>query len=93
MFSFFKDEKNIVYAYDETQTPKDGLTPITEEEKDEIHRIERENYFNSLPYTEKRRSEYPPIQDYIDGIVKNDQDQVDQYIAKCLSIKAKYPKS
>lgn len=93
MFSFFKDEKNIVYAYDETQTPKDGLTPITEEEKDEIHRIERENYFNSLPYTEKRRSEYPPIQDYIDGIVKNDQEQVDQYIAKCLSIKAKYPKS
>jgi hypothetical protein len=92
MFSYFKDDRNIVYAYDETQTPKEGLIAITEEEKDEIHRIEREKEFDSLSYANKRLSKYPPMQDYIDGIVKNDQKQIDEYIAKCLLIKSQYPK-
>ena len=39
-----------------------------------------------------RQSEYPPIEDYLDGIVKGDQTQVDQYIADCVAVKAKYPK-
>lgn len=30
--------------------------------------------------------------DYLDGIVKGDQTQVDKYIADCLAVKAKYPK-
>ena len=45
-----------------------------------------------LTYAELRRKEYPPIEDYIDGIVKGDQIQVDTYIQKCLEVKAKYPK-
>jgi hypothetical protein len=36
--------------------------------------------------------EYPPITDYIDGIVKGDQAQVQAYIDACLAVKAKYPK-
>jgi hypothetical protein len=43
-------------------------------------------------YIAKRQAEYPPINDYLDGIVKGDQDQVDKYIADCLAVKAKYPK-
>ena len=43
-------------------------------------------------YTELRAVEYPAIEDYIDGIVKGDDAQVQEYIAKCLEIKAKYPK-
>jgi hypothetical protein len=43
-------------------------------------------------YVEKRRAEYPPITDYIDGVVKGDQAQIDAYIAACLAVKAKYPK-
>lgn len=39
-----------------------------------------------------RASEYPPMADYLDGIVKGDQAQVDKYIADCLAVKAKYPK-
>lgn len=39
-----------------------------------------------------RASEYPPMSDYLDGIVKGDQAQVDKYIADCLAVKAKYPK-
>jgi hypothetical protein len=43
-------------------------------------------------YQSQRAAEYPPISDYIDGIVKGDQAQVQAYIAACLAVKAKYPK-
>lgn len=45
-----------------------------------------------LTYVEKRFFEYPPMTDYLDGIVKGDQAQIDKYIADCLAVKAKYPK-
>lgn len=43
-------------------------------------------------YQELRRAEYPPITDYLDGIVKGDTEQVQAYIDTCLAVKAKYPK-
>jgi hypothetical protein len=43
-------------------------------------------------YKSKRAAEYPPITDYIDGVVKGDQVQIDKYIDDCLAVKAKYPK-
>jgi hypothetical protein len=43
-------------------------------------------------YKAKRAREYPPITDYIDGVVKGDQAQINAYIAACLAVKAKYPK-
>jgi hypothetical protein len=43
-------------------------------------------------YKAKRVVEYPPITDYLDGVVKGDQTQIDKYIADCLAVKAKYPK-
>ena len=46
----------------------------------------------SEAYKEKRAAEYPPITDYIDGIVKGDNAQVQAYIDACLAVKAKYPK-
>ena len=50
-------------------------------------------YHNQLPYEEKRRKSYPPIIDYLDGIVKGDQAQIDKYIADCLAVKERYPKN
>jgi hypothetical protein len=47
---------------------------------------------NANAYIAKRASEYPPITDYIDGVVKGDQVQIDKYIADCLAVKAKFPK-
>jgi hypothetical protein len=44
------------------------------------------------PYWIKRRIEYPPFTDYLDGIVKGDQAQVQAYIDACLAVKNKYPK-
>jgi hypothetical protein len=46
----------------------------------------------ALTYAEKRAAEYPPMTDYLDGVVKGDQAQIDKYIADCLAVKAKYPK-
>ena len=43
-------------------------------------------------YKAKRAAEYPPITDYIDGVVKNDQAQIDKYIADCLAVKQRFPK-
>lgn len=44
-------------------------------------------------YAELRSSEYPPMQDYIDAIVKNDEAQKQAYIDACLAVNAKYPKA
>jgi hypothetical protein len=49
-------------------------------------------YVNAHAYIAKRAAEYPPITDYIDGVIKGDQAQIDKYIADCLAVKAKYPK-
>ena len=46
----------------------------------------------AITYAEKRVAEYPPMEDYLDGIVKGDTAQVDKYIADCLAVKDKYPK-
>ena len=43
-------------------------------------------------YKEQRQAEYPDFKEYLDGIVKGDQAQIDKYIADCQAVKAKYPK-
>ena len=43
-------------------------------------------------YQELRAAAYPPITDYLDGIVKGDTEQVAKYVASCLAVKALYPK-
>lgn len=43
-------------------------------------------------YIEKRQAEYPSFLEYLDGIVKGDQAQIDKYIADCQAVKTKYPK-
>jgi hypothetical protein len=49
-------------------------------------------YVDAHAYIAKRQAEYPPITDYIDGVVKGDQEQIDAYIAACQAVKTKYPK-
>ena len=43
-------------------------------------------------YKYKRELEYPDFKEYLDGIVKGDQAQIDKYIADCQAVKTKYPK-
>jgi hypothetical protein len=49
-------------------------------------------YIDAHSYIAKRQAEYPPMTDYLDGVVKGDQAQIDKYIADCNAVKAKYPK-
>lgn len=39
-----------------------------------------------------RKDAYPPVENYLDGIVKGNQAQIDGHIAACLAVKSKYPK-
>ena len=55
------------------------------------------NFVNPSPmpektYSEKRQAEYPNFIDYLDGVVKGDQEAIDAYIAACQAVKTKYPK-
>jgi len=43
-------------------------------------------------YASLRAAAYPPLTDYLDGIVKGDTVQVQAYIDACLAVKAKFPK-
>lgn len=68
-----------------------NTTPPTIEEV-ELEKVRLEAETASNAYKEKRQREYPPITDYLDGVVKGDQAQIDKYIADCQAVKAKYPK-
>ena len=49
-------------------------------------------YIDAHAYIAKRQAEYPPMTDYLDGIAKGDQAQIDKYIADCQAVKSRYPK-
>jgi hypothetical protein len=51
-----------------------------------------QTYIDAHAYIAKRQAEYPSFIDYLDGVVKGDQAQIDKYIADCNAVKAKYPK-
>jgi hypothetical protein len=54
--------------------------------------IRLQSVYDAKEYARKRAKEYPSITDYLDGVVKGNQTQIDKYIADCLAVKAKYPK-
>ena len=64
--------------------------PTREEVEAEATRLHDE--FVSKEYQRLRSREYPDFKEYLDGIVKGDNAQVQAYIDKCNEIKAKYPK-
>ena len=68
-----------------------GTPPISKEDiQTKMDELQAE--YDALDYARKRQAEYPDIYDYIDGVVKNDQTQIDKYIADCQAVKDKYPK-
>jgi len=68
-----------------------NLVEIDEEKINaEIARLDAEA--QAVEYKKLRAKEYPDFREYLDGIVKGDQEQVQAYIDACLAVKAKYPK-
>jgi hypothetical protein len=85
----YKDPQNKLHWIDSTEHESYlpiGSVQITDEEAEALRpKIE-------LTYAEKRAAEYPSMTDYLDGVVKGNQTQIDKYIADCLAVKEKYPK-
>jgi hypothetical protein len=69
----------------------DGITWLSEDISKPTEE-ELLSWVDPNAYIAKRVAEYPPITDYLDGVVKSNQAQIDKYIADCLAVKAKYPK-
>lgn len=46
-----------------------------------------------LDYKALRKLEYPDLTDYVDGVVKNDTNQIQEYVGKCLKVKQNIPKT
>jgi hypothetical protein len=86
----YKDPQNNLHDIDPdfAHLLPEGCIQITQEEADAIVASK------VVPptYQELRAAAYPPITDYLDGVVKSDQTQIAKYIADCLAVKVKYPK-
>lgn len=67
------------------------IRPSDKEIFAEVERLQSE--YDAVEYQRLRKAEYPPIEDYVDGVVKGDQAQIDAYIAACQLVKDKYPKA
>jgi len=75
----------------------EGNIQFTAEEEaqrdaEEAQALAKEIELAKTQYQRDRAAEYPSINNYIDGVVKGDQAQVQEYIDACLAVKAKYPK-
>jgi hypothetical protein len=75
----------------------DGKVPFTAEEEAEWDAKEAQAAAEQVElaktaYQVQRSLEYPPMADYLDGIVKGDTAQVQAYVDACLAVKVKYPK-
>ena len=87
------NHKAIYTLYPQVVTVDDGTGTFDKDgNKVEIDLAAVNAWQDPDAYIAKRASEYPPITDYIDGVVKGDQAQIDKYIADCLAVKAKFPK-
>jgi hypothetical protein len=69
-----------------------SIAPVSDEQiAQELIRLQQQ--YETDEYKRKRQVEYPSFVDYLDGVVKGDQAQINKYIADCLAVKLKYPKA
>jgi hypothetical protein len=61
-----------------------------EQVEEEVNRLQ--DILNNNEYQRLRAAEYPDFHEYLDGIVKGDNEQIQRYMQACLAVKAKYPK-
>ena len=67
-----------------------NVKPTEKELNVELARLQAK--YDAKGYQRKRALEYPPMADYLDGIVKGDLVQQQAYIDACQAVKDKYPK-
>lgn len=90
---YYVDQSNVVFAYENNASNLliGNKTPITEQQAMDIIAQEQQAEFDALPYYVKRQISYPPINDYMTGIIDGSQTEINAYIDACKAINAKYP--
>lgn len=92
-YSVYPVKATLMPNYDYTQKLVEKTPELINGEWTQVWEVVNKDYDELLQTVlDLRANEYPPMSDYLDGIVKGDQAQVDKYIADCLAVKAKYPK-
>lgn len=67
--------------------------PYKELSQKELNEMVNQEFLElGFDYKYFRKLEYPSMEDYVDAVIKNDQEAIQEYTDKCLAIKAKYPK-
>tara|TARA_Y100001951_G_C11066799_1_gene143867 strand:- start:31 stop:321 length:291 start_codon:yes stop_codon:yes gene_type:complete len=82
----------VVTINDNSAFDKDGNTVILDDALVQIEVDKLQAEYDAQDYARKRKIAYPDIYDYMDGIVKDDQTQINKYIADSQAVKARYPK-
>ena len=72
---------NVVTMRDDVAYDADGNEVIYDENAVIVE-------MDKVAYIDRRQAEYPDFKEYLDGIVKGDQAQIDKYIADCQAVKA-----
>jgi uncharacterized protein (UPF0297 family) len=72
------DIENIPYVYN-VAYPCDTGQKLTKELVNDV-------------WNKMRKDNYPPIEEYVDGLVKNDTIQIQKYIDDCNAVKEMFPK-
>ncbi len=70
----------------------DGEAEKPSDEKIDSELLRLESEYQRNEYQRKRAEEYPPMEDYLDAVVKGDTRQMQAYKDACLAVKAKYSK-
>lgn len=87
------NHKAIYKLYPTVVTIDDGTGAFDKEgNKVEIDLSLVDAWVDPEAYKALRAREYPDFREYLDGIVKGDNAQVQAYIDACLAVKNKYPK-
>lgn len=93
-----KGSKRLVRIYIDEQVSEEGIKKIRYKELEFDSCVLNEiveditNKTKKHLYIELRQAEYPPMEDYLDAIVKGDTQAEEEYKQKCLTVKSKYPK-
>jgi hypothetical protein len=83
--ALWKITEDVIEWLDEVQTQ-----PTDAEINAEIVRLKAD--YKAKQYQRDRAKEYPSFIEYLDGVVKGDQAQIQVYIDACQAVKNKYPK-
>jgi hypothetical protein len=96
MMKHYKDANNKLFGIADGQPVPAGLTEITKIEAERIgkqnYEKQREEEISKLDYVRQRLTAYPEIGEFLDAWVKGEENSLEEYRQKCLSVKTKYPK-